>query len=108
MPSAAQIEALESRLPAVFKENLKARAGDPMFGANYPERSLSAYSRQYAGLVIHGHRIIYLNAFIARFTSNPRWRDEPVIICDGGTVTFGVEYDPVTKTFANFAFNGAI
>ena len=28
------------------------------------------------------------------------------MVCDGGPAFFGVEYDPKTKTFTHFAFNG--
>ena len=36
------------------------------------------------------------------------WRTQATQICDGGTITFGVEYDPATGQFSNFAFNGSI
>ena len=36
------------------------------------------------------------------------WRTAPISICDGGALAFGVEYDPATGAFANFAFNGAL
>jgi hypothetical protein len=72
------------------------------------------YYRQYAGFVIGGRRVIYVNgvADSAVRSTNPNqpfdWRTQAVQICDGGTVTFGVEYDPQTRQFSNFAFNGAL
>jgi len=38
--------------------------------------------------------------------SNSDWRTQAVQICDGGPITFGVEYDPGSGQFSNFAFNG--
>jgi hypothetical protein len=34
------------------------------------------------------------------------WRRQIVAVCDGGPQFFGVEYDPDTKTFSHFEFNG--
>lgn len=73
------------------------------------------YYRQYAGLIVGGgRRIIYVNGLhrsaVERAPEDQResWKTEPAMICDGGSITFGVEYDPATKTFAKFAFNGRI
>lgn len=71
------------------------------------------YYRQYAGFIIGGRRIIYVNGVhesaVERAEEAPQatdWRAAPIQICDGGTITFGVEYDPATQTFDKFAFNG--
>lgn len=79
------------------------------------------YYRQYAGLLIGGKQIIYINGVHASVVDRditreqgagrPQrglWSNEPVMICDGGTLTFGVEYDPETKVFDKFAFNGRL
>lgn len=76
------------------------------------ERGLSpspgGYHRQYAGFVIGGKRVIYVNGVEEQLIANGPfdWRTQPVQICDGGTLTFGVEYDPATQQLSNFAFNG--
>jgi len=31
-----------------------------------------------------------------------------MVICDGGPIMFGAEYDTETREFRSFAFNGAI
>ena len=49
-------------------------------------------------------KALYINAF--RQLPTMSWRDEPVVIFDGGTGFFGVEYDPVLKSFSEFQFNG--
>lgn len=106
-PSTADIRELEARLPKALDEALgKHRAG----GARAP-----VVARQYAGFVIGRRRIVYVNGFTKEETEPPfpgapafDWRRKAMSVCDGGPVFFGVEYDPATGTFANFAFNGAI
>jgi len=100
-PTAAQIAELEARLPeAVTRAQPDVRNG---------------YGRQYAGFVIAGKKLIYVNAFPRDvlgddFGKNPSlWTKathQAVMVCDGGHDFFGVLYDPGTKTFSHFAFNG--
>jgi hypothetical protein len=105
-PSAAAIVELEASLGAEIERQLAATSA----AGSKPE----AYYRQYAGLTIDGRPVIYVNGIdkdaVARAPEAQRdlWKTEPAVICDGGTITFGVEYDPATKTFSNFAFNGAL
>lgn len=97
-PSEAQIAAME---PA-----LRARIDEELTQANV-EEDPSEYIRQYGGLIIGGKRVIYTHGFLQRIDDpDEAWRTHPMVICDGGPITFGVEYDPATQTFANFAFNG--
>lgn len=87
--------------------------------ATIPEAAAKAqdYYRQYAGLLIGGRQVIYINGVHATVVERDEgagrpqrglWTNEPVMICDGGTITFGVEYDPATKAFDKFAFNGRL
>jgi hypothetical protein len=97
-PTEAQIRAME---PA-----LVTRVAEELTNANAQENA-AAYIRQYGGLVINGRRVIYAHGFVLRDEDpDEGWRSHPMVICDGGEITFGVEYDPETRTFANFAFNG--
>lgn len=76
-------------------------------------RSPRDYYRQYAGFVIGGRQIVYVNGIDQRVIERTSdggvdvWRSQAIGVCDGGSVTFGVEYDPATDVFSNFAFNGA-
>jgi hypothetical protein len=107
-PSPDQLDALEARLPALFDQQLLVQ---------WPHAHATAtdYYRQYGGLIIDGRRLIYVNGFhkhlakgrIARDSSRT-WRDYPVQVCDGGPIVFGAEYDPATREFSHFEFNGAI
>ena len=73
---------------------------------------MDEFGRQYGGLVVAGRKIIYVNAFSrsamdqSGSDSNSNWRAQPVMVCDGGASFFGVEYDPQSKSFAHFEFNG--
>lgn len=106
VPTDADVEALEDALILEVARQQEDRGESPSPGGYY---------RQYAGFVIGGRRIIYANGVyesaIERDPNPARpfdWRTQPVTICDGGSITFGVQYDPATRQFANFAFNGSV
>lgn len=106
-PTDAEIAALEDQLILRVASELEQRGESPSPGNYY---------RQYAGFVVDGRRIIYVNGVDDRgIDSDPgpafhpgNWRTYAIQICDGGTITFGAEYDPATRTLSNFAFNGAL
>lgn len=108
-PSQAEIQTMEDGLILLLAQKLEERCESPSPGDYY---------RQIAGFVIGGRRVIYVNGVHRGAVEDspvvtPRdlrrtWRDYPIQICDGGSVTFGVEYDPATRQFSNFAFNGAL
>jgi hypothetical protein len=103
-PSTAQIAELERRLPDALNTALSKRSTN--------NARAEVIARQYAGFLIGGRKTIYVNAFTKQETTAGAyphdWRHSAVVVCDGGAVFFGVEYDPEKKTFANFAFNGAV
>ena len=67
----------------------------------------AAYYRQYGGLIVRGHRIIYVNG-ARNAVVHGDWRSTPISICDGGALAFGVEFDVATGAFAHFTFNGQL
>ena len=96
------------RLPSALEAEAFQR------GSEYAQRG--NYRRQYAGFVIKGRKIIYMNAF-PHTLGDPEpngppgfrrfdWHRQVVGVCDGGPAFFGVEYDPATKRFSHFEFNG--
>jgi len=99
IPTDADTATVDDQLVTFVAQKLEERGQSPSPGG---------YHRQYAGLVIGGKRMIYVNGVQEQLIANGPfdWRTQPVQICDGGTLTFGVEYDPTTRQFANFAFNG--
>lgn len=108
LPGAQQIRELEARLSQALDEAFAQRRDRE----NRPRDFL----RQYGGFIVGGRKIIYVNAFPRgliedeeRYSSGgPKhdWHREAKGVCDGGPAFFGVEYDPHTKTFSRFAFNG--
>ncbi len=103
-PSKAQIQNLEALLPKALDEAFAKRG-------EHPNRS-AVYLRQYAGFIVDGRNIIYVNAFPRDLLNTEQsstldWRLHATLVCDGGSAFFGVEFDPGNGTFAHFEFNGA-
>jgi hypothetical protein len=98
-PSAAEVEAVEECLPLLARESK-----DKIL--------LSRCRRQYIGYISHGKKFIYVNAFPDNdpesFTHDRDWRTAAWVVCDGGDAYWGVEFDPVTRTFRNLSFNFAV
>jgi hypothetical protein len=102
MPDSSDVALLEKELPAfVTKSGLR--------------RPLSAYCRQYVGVISNGKKIIYINALLCSdFEDEDRdahsldWKREPIVVCDGGPDAWGVEFDMLGKEFQHFEANGAI
>lgn len=104
-PEAEAIAALEAALPAALRA--ERPAGDTEL-SNAPR----GWRRQYVGIVRGGRRLIYGNFFPddpgANAMMGERWRREPTMVCDGGPVFFGVEYDVEARRFSHLAFNGSL
>jgi hypothetical protein len=98
-PTDADVRAMEPALLERVRRELATATGS--------QENARDYVRQYGGLVTGGRRVIYTHGFIERIDDpDEGWRTHARIICDGGPITFGVEYDPATRQFSNFAFNG--
>ena len=115
LPTRVQIRELEARLPPALAHALTAHGGSSR--ARTVMQHLHDVGLQYAGFVVAGRKIIYVNGFPVRkidFDGTDIFAglldaakdDHAVVVCDGGDSFFGVEYDPAKKTFAHFAFNG--
>lgn len=113
-PDTTDIRKLEEDLPAVLARIAK-RSERELFDAD-------EYYRQYVGIVLNGRRLIYVNGFhkghvhprrLLVDTADPRivhsdtaaWREEPVNVCDGGSLFFGVEYDAARRRFGRIEYN---
>jgi hypothetical protein len=110
-PSPRQIRDLEVRLPQALSGEAAKRSNTYIgkFIGHYV-----GFNRQYAGILIAGRKVVYVNAFPqamvhsdkSDFVEAPDWRSSPVTVCDGGPEFFGVEFDPETEKFEDFSFNG--
>lgn len=112
-PSPREITAIET---AAMSALLAARDDHAEFRRNMEERGIvtpfdwpddpSAYQRQYVGYVADGRRMIYGNYLPASGSDGNS--AEPLIVCDGGPVFFGVEFDLETGNVMRIAFNGGL
>lgn len=96
-PSKQDIKQLEQDLPAL---NALAPAGGDLHVGD-----AASYDRQYFGILVHGKRLIYINAFLEPM-ANKEWKQYAIVICDGGTGAWGALYDPASRSFSDFAYNG--
>jgi hypothetical protein len=108
-PTEEQIASLERLLPPALHAATKA--------LRLPYRPTNDFRRQYLGIIGGSRKRIYVNAF-PRDSGDPvldgvpaarkfDWHRQAVVVCDGGPTFFGVEYDPVAKSFSHFEFNGS-
>jgi len=101
-PSTEQLRELEDHLPQLAE--LAARQGLPRHIGD-PASSF----RQYLGVVVDGHRYIYINAMpasevaLSHVTASST---KPAMVCDGGNSFWGALYDPDTKAFSQLSANG--
>jgi len=97
-PSKEELKEMESRFAEIRKLTVQeccvtgARITDP-----------EKYYMQYAGIVLDGKKLIYINAIPGE--PGDFWKEQAVVICDGGNA-WGVLYDPKTKKFYSLAING--
>src|SRR5438093_5016534 len=125
-PSPDQVRLLEGPLAVLLYRQLSAlRLPDSL------RPHAGDYYREYAGVIVGGRRIIYVNGFHktqvaetrtlltehrndsaalrnfrSAFRDSDYWRGVATVVCDGGEYYFGVEYDPETARFRNFSVNG--
>jgi hypothetical protein len=104
-PSPQDVLAAEKALPG-FMAHAKCRA---------PTHPVGEYLRQYVGIISGGRRMLYVNAvyaeIVARMPGSGRsldWRTTPIVVCDGGTAFWGVEYDVAARSFGKLTCNGKV
>ncbi len=66
---------------------------------------IEQYRCQYFGIIVNGKKRIYCNFFrIEKYEE--KWRTKPLIVVDGGSNFFQLEYDIETDKCLNFTING--
>ena len=106
-PGAGDIAALEQALPAALHARPETRAPLYPTDRNWARVPLG-WQRQYVGLARGGRRYVYGNYFPQSEDRPFDWRTQPIVICDGGPVFFGVEWDVEARRFTHIAFNGSL
>lgn len=102
LPALQDIQQLEQDLPAL---NALVPAGGAMQVGDAVAAG-GGYYRQYFGIVVHGRRLIYVNAFVESMYRSTDWKHYAIVVCDGGAGAWGALYDPASRSFSDFAFNG--
>ena len=97
-PDVGSIRDLEAKLPAA----LSAAEGQVDYDGRRVTVDLGSYYREYAAYMSGGRRKIYGN--FAPLKS--QMGKGPIVICDGGSAFFGVEYDVERREITAMAFNG--
>lgn len=62
------------------------------------------YTFQYRGEVLHGRRVLMINAFCTPPDADAATRE--VVMLDGGACFFKAYWDPVNRIYAGVGFNG--
>jgi len=97
-PTESDIQTMESRLSRISR--LRTRSGIVGVQIEHPDR----YYRQYLGIIIDGHKFIFINAFCD--DKPPEfWRETLIDVCDGGC-SWGVVYTVATGKFSHLEMNG--
>jgi hypothetical protein len=103
IPDAATIRRVENALaPALQNAIAVSKIADT-------KPAVSDFYRQYAGFIIAGQRIVYINGFHARTVDRGRpasWRTQALLPCDGGMLFFGAEFRVDTGVVDKIIFNG--
>lgn len=96
-PSSDQLAKLEQQL-------------DQYLATKFPaiRKNIGQLYFQYAGLIRHKKKIIYINTLDHYTQTNPDWRHTAMIVCDGGDTFWGLEYDPTTEEFSEMTFNSSL
>jgi len=98
-PSQTEIEDLESKLLQISELKIR-RWESANIRIDHPEN----YFRQYVGVLHHGRREIYINAFNDD-PPPPGWRTRLYVVSDGDLGYWQAFFDPDTKTFSDLTIN---
>ena len=106
-PSEQLVSKIDARLGAVLDSVLHRVDATHHFGLD-PLR----YYRQYAGVITHGSKVVYINGINADVLGWGRgsdadtiaWRKVPLASCDAGVGRFGVVYDVDSGEFGKLEF----
>lgn len=99
-PTAADVAALEADLiPYLHTAENPWLRPEPPIWERVPD-----YKRQYLGILEDGEQVIYANFFCDAYSGE--WREELVLVSDGGDCFFQVKYNVATGEFYDLSVNG--
>ena len=99
-PTKKEIHAIEHNIPLFI--------GMTKLPGREPIKDVTRYRLQYQATLDHeGERVVYINAVCRSFWPNVKsWDTAMVMVKDGGSCFFQLNYNPKTDTFSNFMING--
>jgi hypothetical protein len=100
-PTKMDIEGLEASLSQVSSLKAENWPANMPIAIDHPER----YYRQYVPVIGKGRKLIYINAFCDDLPAS-YWREQLVLISDGGTCCWQALYDPLKGEFSGLRING--
>lgn len=101
VPTVEEIRTLENQLDTYLPQHR-----DAFDGSKLPiEERLPTYKRQYWGVLRNEKRVIFANFFCDSLHYD--WRDQEVVVDDGGDCYFQIQYDVETGTFFDLYVNGS-
>jgi hypothetical protein len=96
-PMEADISEAEKNL-VPFLEKSKDRSAPEIL------KRIEMYKRQYRGIVLDGHKQIFINFFCETYSED--WKNEEMIAVDGGSCFFNLRFAIETMTFSDLEING--
>lgn len=110
LPNETEIQDLERRLGDFIRKSkpLEENLLHWQFGAvaRGEDRELSKFRGQFVGFERSNERFIYAS-YVLHGVALRVMRDErSIVLCDGGSITWGVVYNLETQKFSEFSVNG--
>jgi hypothetical protein len=96
-PADSELALMESHLDKIAK--LRSNGGMVGVQIKHPGQSY----RQYVGVMMEGHKYIYINGICGK--PSARWRERLEDVCDGGC-NWGVLYNMETHKFSDLTTKG--
>ena len=108
-PSASEIRRFEARVAADLPRRFNTLGSVAPEERAKLEKFPSGFWREYLGIVRDGRRHIYGNfGPLDRPAAAAAFSGGPTVVCDGGPVYFGVEYDPDHDAATHWGFNRSL
>lgn len=96
-PMKADISEAEKNLVAFLEKSQNPGAPEIL-------KRIETYNRQYRGIVLDGHKLVFISFFCEPGPDN--WESGEVMVFDGGSCFFRLRFSTETKTFSHLCLNG--
>lgn len=105
-PTKEEIFEAEKALKSKLKEanrNLENQYNSPII-----HRNLKKYKRQYFGYIKgNGEKVLYINSLWKKNEEETKWLQQIIMVSDGGSYYWNIEYNLNTDELINLSVNGS-